>query len=201
MAAAGRKSRASWRCTTKTLPGLVPLPHQLLQMLQVAAPPARHPVRKERHPVFHPGDALDLHKQEFPVRLQDKIQPAALGYGNFGPDPGGQRQAREAARGQGLGHQAVGDQGVDADPPGRAPDKPPGIGGFAPRATRRRSAGSPDRDRAQPVRAPVLGTWTQTCRWSGNSTRARKRCRRSRNRAGIRGAEKRTGAGGQAGRS
>ena len=103
-------------------------------MLQVAAPPAGHPVRKERHPVFHPGDALDLDKQEFPFHLQDKIQPAALGYGNFGPDPGGKRQAREAAGGQGLRHQAVGGQGVDANPAGGAPDKPPGIGGLAPGA-------------------------------------------------------------------
>jgi len=62
-----------------------------------------------------------------------KIQSAALGYGNFGPDPGGKRQAREAICGQGLGHQTVGGQGVDANPPGRAPDKPPGIGGLAPR--------------------------------------------------------------------
>ena len=112
----------------------MPLPHQLLEMPQVAAPPACHPVRKERHPVFHPGDALDFDKQKFAVRLQDKIQPAALGDSNFGPDPGGQRQAREVAGGQGLGHQAVRDQGVDADPAPLAPDKPPGIGGFAPRA-------------------------------------------------------------------
>ena len=121
MAAAGRNTRASWRCTTKTFQAWCPCPTSSRQMLQVAAAPAGDPVGKERHPVFHPGDALDFHKQEFPFHLQDKIQSAALGYGNFGPDPGGTRQAREAAGGQGLGHQAVGGQGVDANPAARRP--------------------------------------------------------------------------------
>ena len=134
MAAAGRKTWASWRWTTKTFQAWCPWRHQRLQMLQVAAPPARYPVRKEGHPVFHPGDALDFQEEELAFHLQDKIQSAALGDGNFGPDPGGQRQAREAARGQGLGHQAVGDQGVDADPACGSPDKAPGIVGLAPRA-------------------------------------------------------------------
>ena len=131
-------------------------------------PRAGDPVGKEGHPVFHPGDALHLDKQQALTQIQAQNPGGCPGEGNLGRGPGRERQSRQAAGRPGPpppGGWAPGCRCTSSLP--RRRTEAPGIGGLAPGPGLFGKEDSPGQGSRQPVRAPVLGTWTQVRRSSG----------------------------------